>query len=114
MIPTCADFPGLHKEHVGIAGHVGCPEDRGHLVLPGRHLVVLHGHGATHLAPNSGSKHFKKKSAISCNIMQYFFVCTMSTIFIDIIILVYFGSSKVNLMKHTEKDGRIPIPLLTR
>mmetsp|Transcript_10186 Transcript_10186/g.22603 ORF Transcript_10186/g.22603 Transcript_10186/m.22603 type:complete len:400 (-) Transcript_10186:47-1246(-) len=45
----CFSVHDLHEEHIGIAGDVGRPEDRGHLVLPGRHLIVLHGHGAADL-----------------------------------------------------------------
>ena len=39
----------LHEAHVAVAGHVGSTEDRGHLVLAGCHLVVLHRHGAADL-----------------------------------------------------------------
>ena len=39
----------LHEANVAVAGHVGSTEDGGHLVLAGRHLVVLHSHGAADL-----------------------------------------------------------------
>mmetsp|Transcript_34007 Transcript_34007/g.76328 ORF Transcript_34007/g.76328 Transcript_34007/m.76328 type:complete len:324 (-) Transcript_34007:77-1048(-) len=39
----------LHEANVAVAGHVRRAEDRRHLVLPGGHLVVLHGHRAAHL-----------------------------------------------------------------